>query len=143
MSPGKKEGVPCEKDAPRKTSNTGTVTDPAREGKLAPANVIRLQNLSAHFQRRPGSHDIVTACPKCGGKLVIDETEKFFICFGPITCEVRGWRFDALFVALGKPCPAMLTPPARSKPRSGQRGSKAEHSCANCHVFVTLSRFEG
>lgn len=67
-----------------------------------PANVARLQNLGAQFTWRESDHDLVTACPRCRGKLVIDEAQPFFICFGPATCAVRGWRFDDLCVALGR-----------------------------------------
>jgi len=67
-----------------------------------PANVERLRNLGARFQHRPGSHDIVTTCAACGGRLILHESEKWALCVGHgVRCGVHALDFDEVLQRIG------------------------------------------
>lgn len=75
-------------------------TAPRHITELFPDNVARLTELGIRFAHRPSSHDIVTTCPACGGKFVMDETEPFWLCLGDIRCPSNRKPFNEVVAAL-------------------------------------------
>jgi len=53
---------------------------------------------SKEYRHRPESKDIVATCPLCGGKLLLSDSEKWLICFGPLTCGAHRATFDSILI---------------------------------------------
>jgi hypothetical protein len=80
-SPPKKEGVPCDKDAPRKTIDGEKISETQGAcNKLLPANVEALLSRGVAFEWRKSTHDLKLTC-FCGAKLIMDEARPWCWCF--------------------------------------------------------------
>ena len=97
-SPPKKEGA-LRHAPPGKTYCGSNVARPAGAGQLFPPNPLRLDALGIRYQHRPVDHVLVLTCI-CDGKLVMDDREKYFHCFGNLECRARHLNFEELLSAL-------------------------------------------
>ena len=77
----------------------GTISQSTAAGQLFPPNPLRLDALGIPYQHRPVDHVLVLVCI-CGGKLVMDDREKYFHCFGNLECRARHTNFEELLSAL-------------------------------------------
>ncbi len=77
-----------------KTDNKRKISQSALRGKQA--NVERLESLGVRHIHRPGSRDILAACPSCGGRLLLDETEPYLVCIGDMLCPINRIPFAAV-----------------------------------------------
>jgi hypothetical protein len=131
-APPSKRGVPCEKDAPDETYDNGSVAHSIASGQLRyrarrydrvgrsdhartvqnqhvsggfelwPTNVALFRDRGIPHEWRRQAHDIVTACPGCGGKLILDEERPWALCVGEIRCRAALGPFDGLLERLEK-----------------------------------------
>ncbi len=78
---------------------TGRTTRHISES-LLPANVELLRSRGVKFEWRQAEHDLVTVCPLCAGRLILDEAESWHSCHGDINCAARGMDFEEIVEAL-------------------------------------------
>jgi len=63
------------------------------------SNVARLEAIGAtEYRHRPASKDILATCPLCSSKLVISDSEKYLVCFGPPSCAAHRAPFDSILI---------------------------------------------
>jgi hypothetical protein len=73
-----------------------------KTGELFPRNLARLEAEKVRFQRQRGSHTLVVTCPRCNGRMLLDESRPFHVCFGPLWCSANRDSFDEIIVALAE-----------------------------------------
>ena len=90
-----KAGAPGKVSRPSEkiSDDTSTVTETP-----LPVNVARLEKQGAQFERREKEHDVIVACPFCGKRVVMHETEQWHFCLGPARCPCNRVRFSDLIV---------------------------------------------
>ena len=73
---------------------------PGKSDELFPENVATLNadRVDHHWRRSAG--DIITTCPKCGGKLILHECEPWLICVGDLRCEAANLPFAEVIRAI-------------------------------------------
>jgi hypothetical protein len=99
LNAAKKSGPnSCRNSSRRPTvDNTETVVESAA-GRKPPILAMLERQGSTGYRHRPDSHDIVAVCPLCGGKIVISDSEKYLVCFGPATCPANRAPFEQILV---------------------------------------------
>ncbi len=63
-------------------------------------NAELLQSHGIKFEHRRARHDLRLACPYCGGVLILNENNPWFLCLGPISCQSGSKSFSEILAAL-------------------------------------------
>ena len=100
MSPGEKRNATRQGGAPLKTYDTRNVAQQSEVGELFPELVTKLEAAGVEHVFRPSSRDLITLCPQCTGKLVLDVTKPFWMCLSPGKCSVEAMTFEAVVSAV-------------------------------------------
>ena len=99
MYPPGKEKATRQGGSLRTADNEGKIVESLAGSKPPILEKLEAQG-STGYRHRPGSHDIVTVCPLCGEKLIISDSEKYLVCFGPLTCAARRAPFESILVRI-------------------------------------------
>ncbi len=68
--------------------------------ELWPTNVQTLQDRGIKFAHRPAARDIVTSCPECGSRLIVDQDLPFFMCLSRGHCRIGEMTFTQVMAKL-------------------------------------------